>query len=253
MRWMVAFSFLLVTLLCLRPQGGPRPQDVRSEMLELVGQNAEFYRACMENLKNEYTPGYRANEVFTYLNSPQGPRPRVRFSQGQLRETHSPCDVAIDGNGFFLLSNGTLTRDGNWMYADERLWVGKGRDLFVLGSDRQPLVIPKDGTNLSIEGDGQVKVTRLNGDGKPELVGQLGLGQVPNPDFLERDGNNFKVNSRSGPVELVERPGKNGMGVVTQGCLELSNVNPLEQMKTAQALRNYAGLLGAPLEDPFQP
>ena len=253
MRWMVAFSFLLVTLLCLRPHGRPRPQDVRTEMLQLMGQNAEFYRACMDNLKNEYTPGYRANEVFTYLNSPRGPRPRVRFSQGQLRETRSPYDVAIDGNGFFLLSNGTLTRDGNWIYGDGKLWVGKDRDLFVLGSDRQALDIPKDGTNLEITGDGQVKITRLNGDGKPEVVGQLGLTQVPNPDFLERDGNNFKVNSRSGPVEWVETPGKNGMGVVTQGYLELSNVNALEQMKTAQALRNYAGLLGAPPDDPFQP
>jgi len=68
----------------------------------------------MDSLANQFTPGYRARDVLyatSHLGSKRFP---LRMNQGQLQETRDPYNLAIDGSGFFLLNDGSLTRDGSW-------------------------------------------------------------------------------------------------------------------------------------------
>jgi len=65
------------------------------------------------------------------------------FAQGILKQTGVPTDLAIDGDGFFLVQQDgkeLLTRAGNFqMTNDGRLVTPNG--LPVLGEDRQPVTI----------------------------------------------------------------------------------------------------------------
>lgn len=149
------------------------------------------------------------------------------FSQGQLQETKNPYDVAIDGEGFFKvqMADGTTayTRDGSFkMDQSGCLCLSNGAKLNVK--------IPSDMTNIEITGDGQIKGTRLNGDGKPEVVGQLHLTKFLNPAALQAVGGNLYLETPACGAKTEDIPGKNGIGVVAQGYLEKSNINIVEEM-----------------------
>ena len=172
------------------------------------------------------------------------------MTQGTLRETHDPYNLAIDGEGYFVLEGGLLTRSGKfWMDKNGQLRSEDG--LALMGTDGL-VSIRADLSNVEVKGDGTIMGTALNGDGRPEQAAALLLARVSDPGWLERVGPHLKVTPESGPTRL-QTPGKDGCGVVAQGYLENSNLSAIEQMKTLSALRNYARLLGMPLSDDYQP
>lgn len=149
------------------------------------------------------------------------------FSAGQLQETKDPYNVAIDGEGFFKvkMSDGSTayTRDGSFeMNKEGRLCLHNGADLGVK--------VPADMSNIEIKGDGKIFGTRLNGDGKPEQVGQITLTKFTNPAALKAIGGNLYTETEACGSKIEETPGKNGCGVVAQGYLEKSNINIVEEM-----------------------
>ncbi|PYE87686.1 flagellar hook protein FlgE [Phyllobacterium leguminum] len=97
------------------------------------GMNAQVNRlsAVADNIANSSTAGYkRANAQFSSLVLPStngqynsgSVKTDVRYGisqQGGIRDSDSPTDLAIDGNGFFVVSdkNGTpyLTRSGSFV------------------------------------------------------------------------------------------------------------------------------------------
>ena len=251
-RHLLGLVFAGLGILALQSHGQQR--EARWELSQAMEGNAQLYRACLSNIKNQFTPGYRAYEIWGVEESPAGRQLRTRFSQGSLRKTDNPYDIAIDGGGFFLLSNGLLTRAGcfRWEAKTGHLVTESNGPALMGESDNgsslpQPIVVPLDVTGLTVEGDGQVQWVRLNGDGKPESGGRLILVDLPNPaSGLERVGPYFRVGAGAGPVR-TESPGHNGMGIVTQGYLEMSNVNLYQQWQQAEALRRYAGLSGFPV------
>lgn len=249
--WFAATAILLSAVVVSHTQQPPRPQDVRAEILQLMSQNNELYEACLANLRNQHTNGYRAHEIFRALD---GSRPVLRMTQGTLTRTHMNHDLAIEGDGFLVLSNGEMTRNGSLTWIGNRISVEEFAVMGFRGEGRElvPVEIPPDGYDIEYSSEGRVLFVRLNGDGKPESEFTLAVGMVRNPTLLERSGKNLKVTPESGPIRL-ETAGRNGAGVICQHYLEQSNVDPLEQQKTAQALRNYAGLLGAPPRADYQP
>ena len=76
----------------------------------------------------------------------------------------------------------------------------------------------------------QVTRVDLNGDGKPEQVGQLTVPRFLNPTGLEAVGGNLYVETPACGNKVEEVPGKNGTGVIAQGYLEKSNINIVEEM-----------------------
>ena len=99
-----------------------------------------------------------------------------------------------------------------------------------------PVTLPSDTLSVSVGKDGTVSVTQ-QGQTTATEVGQIELANFVNPTGLEALGNNlFRPTEASGdPVDGT--PGLDGLGRLTQGFLEISNVsivNELVDMIAAQ-------------------
>jgi len=159
--------------------------------------------------------------------------------QGAFQNTGRSLDVAIDGNGWFILStdgnvvagtgadNERYTREGIF-YIDDAGNLVNSSGYFVCDSDGSIINLGDNGVaSITISKDGKITGKDLNGDDLPEK--QIGLAMFTNQDGLERDGQNmFKVSMASGlPGGTGEygTPGSGGYGTVNSGFLEMSNVD----------------------------
>jgi flagellar basal-body rod protein FlgG len=150
------------------------------------------------------------------------------YGQGSLTQTGNPLDVAIQGQGFFQVQmpDGTLayTRDGTFQTnAQGQLVTSSG---YVV----QPgITIPQGAQSVTIGTDGTVTVLLPN-QSTPTQVGQLQLANFINPPGLQPIGQNLLVQSASSGSPQTGTPGVNGLGTVTQGDLESSNVDVVEEL-----------------------
>ena len=94
------------------------------------------------------------------------------MSQGPIMRTGSPLDVAIEGDGFFIVQgpNGmAYTRDGSFTISQDGTLVTKdGRP--VLSQTGSPVVFDSQGGNPTIDADGSVRVTATGLSGLEERV-----------------------------------------------------------------------------------
>lgn len=150
------------------------------------------------------------------------------FAQGTLEATENPLDVAIEGPGFFQVR----TESGEVAYTRSGAFQvdALGRVVTQDGLELSPgLTIPPDATAISIARDGRVAVTLPDGGGEIE-VGQIELYQFTNPAGLRSMGRNlFEMTDASGQA-MSGIPGEEGMGGLSQGFLEGSNVKVVEEM-----------------------
>lgn len=206
--------------------------------LQLLGvQTQRVLQRRMEtaanNLANVSTNGFKADALLTEV--ADGGRARstdlprdVRFvrdigdmrdfTQGAIRETGEPFDVAIRGDGFFLVSDpqlGTLyTRDGAFQLNDAGELVTKdGRN--VLNAGGAPIVFDPQGERPTIDAEGAIQV------GGAE-VGRIGVVNFANPAALEKVGANA-FNAKGQATTAFE-------GSVVQGAIEGSNVNAVVEL-----------------------
>ena len=150
------------------------------------------------------------------------------FVQGDMQLTENPLDIAIDGDGFLQVQrpNGDIV----YTRAGALKLDSQGR---VVNSDGFPIepqiVIPNDVTNITIGTDGTVSVLQP-GNVNAQAIGQIRLVTFPNPSGLNGLGRSlFQTTTASGdPIEGA--PGQNGLGTITQGFLEISNVSVVEEM-----------------------
>jgi len=149
-------------------------------------------------------------------------------SQGTMTQTGNPYDVAITGRGYFqvLMPTGetAYTRAGNFAVNDQGQLVTQ--DGYLV----QPAItIPQDATQVSISQSGQVQVTQP-GTAAPTVVGQLELATFMNEAGLSAQGANlFKETAASG-TPTVGTPGLQGLGTITQGYTEASNVDAVSEI-----------------------
>jgi len=160
------------------------------------------------------------------------------FTTGNITPTGNALDLTIEGNGFFIIQqpdgSEAYTRDGALkMDADGTLVTGDG---FIV----QPQIsIPQDATSISIGVDGRVSVMVV-GDETPQEVGQIELARFINPAGLEAKGRNLYLPTAASGTAIVSTPGQDGLGVLNQGYLEMSNVEVVEEMvKMIVAQRAY--------------
>lgn len=150
------------------------------------------------------------------------------LEQGALTQTANPYDVAIQGKGYFqvTLPSGETgyTRDGSFQISDQ------GELVTADGYAVQPgITVPQGSIDVSISKTGEVQVT-VSGSPQPQTVGQLQLASFQNESGLEAMGGNlFKETSASGQANIAS-PGDPGLGMLTQGFVEASNVNPVSEI-----------------------
>ena len=149
-------------------------------------------------------------------------------SQGSLTKTENPNDVAINGSGFFqvLMPDGSAayTRDGSFQKDRD------GQIVTASGFPVQPAItIPPNATSLTIGRDGMVSVTQGLG-GNSVQIGQLQLATFMNPAGLQALGENLFVETDASGAPSQTSPGVNGAGILSQGYVESSNVNVVEEL-----------------------
>ncbi len=151
------------------------------------------------------------------------------FTQGSLQTTDNPTDIGIQGEGFFriTLPDGTIgyTRDGSFKLDSQRRLVTT--DGYPLADD---ITIDQNAPSDSIviAGDGQVSCTPAGGT--QQNVGQITLARFVNPAGLTAIGKNLFIVSEASGEAIESNPGEEGAGTLTQGTLEMSNVQIVEEM-----------------------
>ena len=150
------------------------------------------------------------------------------FSQGNLVDTGNPLDLAIDGDGFFMVEmpDGTIgfTRDGSFKLSRDGDMVTSEGYLLTAG-----ISIPAEAETISIGVDGTVSIVNA-GETEATEIGQLTIAKFLNPAGLSAVGRNlYKQTTASGDyIEGVA--GLDGLGLIRSGYLEMSNVETVEEM-----------------------
>ncbi len=197
-------------------------------------------RANFEDLlyRTEVYPGVRdANQTPTAVGTQVGLGVRVTSTQtdqrqGTLQQTGRNLDIAIEGTGYLrvldpVTQSSMYTRAGNLdINANGNLVIGSAQTGRLLDP---PIQIPQDATAIVINANGEVMV-RQPGATQLNSQGQIQLAQFINPDGLLKVGQNmYQQTDASGPEQL-NNPGQNGLGVLRQGNLEASNVEPVQEL-----------------------
>ena len=149
-------------------------------------------------------------------------------TQGNMINTNNSLDMAIQGSGFFQITqpDGTLayTRDGSFKLSNT------GHLVTTSGLSLAPaVVIPPTASSITVGTDGVVSVELANGGGAQNL-GQIQIARFVNPAGLTPIGNNLLTATTASGAPQVLNPGTTGAGTINQGSLEASNVNVVEEM-----------------------
>jgi flagellar basal-body rod protein FlgF len=188
--------------------------------------------ATANNLANVATNGFKSDAMLFEMMvkrpaSSQDTPHDVRFvedagitrdmSQGSIQQTGSPFDVAINGDGFFMVQgpNGTAyTRDGAFtLAADGTLVTQTGRP--VLSQGGSALVFDPQGEQPTIDSEGAVTIAGVE-------AGRLGVTKFANPEKLEKIGDNL--------FEAAGQPGLPSDAKIVQNAIEGSNVKPVVEL-----------------------
>jgi flagellar basal-body rod protein FlgF len=179
------------------------------------------------NLANAQTPGYRAEREF-FRSALLGPDAlssqlgqavnnygllggdQLSMAQGALEPTGNPLDLAIEGQGVFMVQtpNGArYTRDGSFHRAQSGLLVTES-DEPVLSAAGKPIQIPPG--QASVGTDGAISVAG-------GVVAQVGVFTFPPGTELNAEGANRYV----APPGAVAAEAKDAS--VHQGAIEAAN------------------------------
>ena len=153
--------------------------------------------------------------------------PRV-MSQGSVNMTEGELDVAIRGEGFFMIQlpdgRTAYTRDGSFERDAEGTLVTSS------GYPVDPgITIPGDARGVSISPDGTVEAF-VGTATVATQIGQLQLARFVNKSGLESMGDNLFLETAASGAAQVGVPNAEGTGDLLQGYLEMANVNSVTEI-----------------------
>jgi flagellar basal-body rod protein FlgF len=193
------------------------------------------------NIANASTAGYRAErtlfEEYLTRTGSAGHRDSLSFTQdiGQFRDarpgpltiTGNSLDLAIRGNGYFVVGNPSeqfYSRTGAFHLDDQgRMVTGQGYP--VLDTQNRPITLPNDGSPITITSDGIIS-------GRSGQIGTLQVVQFADDQALRRTENGVYATDQNATPATD--------GKVLQGSLEGSNVQPIfELTRLVDVSRQY--------------
>ena len=198
----------------------------------IIAQATQRVELASQNITNTLTAGYKARRQFLPLvallqdaaAAPQAGQPMGQmsadFTAGKLQNTGNPFDLAISGDGFFVVESGgrTLyTRGGQFHRADDgKLLTPDGGVLQSLSGD---VVI--DGNDFTVLADGTVQQA-----GQP--VTQIAVADFEDKGGLKPAGAGLFA-APPGMARSVAAP------QIRQGMIETSNVSSSDEMTAMMA------------------
>lgn len=198
-----------------------------------------------QNVANAGTSGFRARELLfhEYLKPEKGfdetgkkeralslVDPRFQFNdvkQGAVQQTGNPLDLAVDGEGYFVVQTPQgerYTRAGA-LTIDPRGRIVTLAGEPVLGKDG-PLQVPLNEGEVNVSADGFMSTKR-------SVFGQLRLVRFARPELLQPAGDAL-LRSDQPPVE------SSGKVHIVSGAIERSNVQTTREIsRLAEITRSY--------------
>jgi flagellar basal-body rod protein FlgG len=148
--------------------------------------------------------------------------------QGALTNTGNTLDLAISGRGWFQVTdpNGdtVYTRDGAFnTNAQGQLVTTDG--YLVTPS----VTIPTNATSVAVSQSGMVTAT-IAGQNTAQQLGQITIANFINEAGLQALGGNYFQQTTASGQATVGVPGDTAFGVIQQGYLEASNVDPVTEI-----------------------
>ena len=177
------------------------------------------------NIANSETPGYKADRLMfaEHLALPKGGDQisytrmagvKTAFHPGGFTRTGNSLDVAIQGDGFFVVDTPAgprYTRNGHFQL-DENSQLVTSHGYPVLGEGDQPIVFSEDAGVVKIAKDGTVS-------GDNDDFGSIQLVRFATTDGMKKAGGGLFTTETS--------PDPATGSFVIQGSLEDSNVEPI--------------------------
>ncbi|MGC9323907.1 MAG: flagellar basal-body rod protein FlgG [Desulfomonilia bacterium] len=189
----------------------------------------EFEDLFYATYKEKGSPTTTGGSVPVGIQVGMGTRPvsvQKIFSQGDYLETKNNLDMAIEGDGFFLvLSDGeeVYTRDGAFKIDSEGYIVNSR------GERLQPdFAVPVETATITIAKNGDISC--LSSGGEVLSTGQIPLYMFTNPAGLKSIGRNSYVTTPASGDPIQGVAGTDNFGTISQGYLEMSNVDAVEEM-----------------------
>ncbi len=153
--------------------------------------------------------GADANHLFVF---PRFERSIIDTSQGALKETKNPFDIAIDGKGYFVIQKGEttyLTRDGHLFLNSEGYLIDNNGN-YVLDTQDKPIQLSSN-EDITVTPAGEIYQ-------KNEPIAKLKI-----VDFSDIEAVGKGYYKQKGEEQKPRFQ-------IKQGFLESSNVNVIEQM-----------------------
>jgi flagellar basal-body rod protein FlgG len=151
-----------------------------------------------------------------------------QFDIGTMQQTGSAFDLAIQGDGFIEVQ----MPDGNRGFSRAGTLKVNGNGLLAT-QDGYPLKpnirVPDGAQNLTIQSDGSVSAV-VGTSTTPASLGQIELVRFSNPQGLQSQGNNLYLASDTSGDAVPTKVGVEGVGPLSQGHLEASNVKMVDEM-----------------------
>ena len=187
---------------------GATAQSFDSILAYKIKDNSEGYRLAKRT--GVHNPGVKIGEGYT------------DFSQGPLKTTENPYDLALTDKGFFAVeftnkqgdTSVKYTRDGNFTLNESGELVTQDGDR-VLGTDGQPVKIdPLKDTQINVQG-------QVIQDGS--VVATIRVTDFEDYNYLQRYGENYFE-----PIDGATE--KDAAAKVYAGYLETSNISVVTEM-----------------------
>ena len=186
------------------------------------------------NIANTNTPGFKAESVLfsDFLLRQRGTavppggetvqmvqdRATWRdFAPGEISKTGNPLDLALQGDGFFVVSTPRgerYTRAGRFSLSVAGQVVDVGGNP-VLGTDGAPLAVPPGGGAITVAADGGVST-----DAGP--IGKFRVVQFDNQQALQAEGGSLFATTQ--PARDAAQP------AVVQGTVEGANTQAVVEL-----------------------
>lgn len=181
------------------------------------------------NLANLGTTGYKREVPFTEILNSYGDvsiRKVTSQLQGDILQTSNPLDLAISGDGFFVVKGEDgqkeLTRDGRFKLNDEGFLVN-ANGLKVIGQNGEISIeeslLAKDSV-IAINKGGEIKI------GEHTVDTLLVLKVDDDENLMRGGGSNFLMGEQN------YHAAEEGSYLISQGFLEESNTNPILEMES---------------------
>lgn len=181
----------------------------------------ERFGMLAQNLSNVDTNGYK-KQTFEQILKEDGyltGSVRTDYSQGSVRVTENPYDVAIDGPGYIPVTSPSgevqYTRDGAFRQGKNGYLVTS--DGWIVGDG---IKIPANCYKFEIKKNGEVVAYNAHGD-KPKKLGNIPLIRFDNPDGMQQtDMDRLIATDDAGQGRLIK-----DHDCFKQACLERANVS----------------------------